>query len=227
MRQTIVIAFCLLLPAACSGLKEAREIKNAPMPPRYIETKDRDMSNSEGSLWADRATFFEDRKARRVNDLLTILVTEQTTASKTAATNASRDSSGTYSVAAAMGMKVNNFPLLNDLTKGFNGSGVSSMKGKGDTSRAGKLTATITAKVVDVLPNANLVIESRKEVLVNNEKEIIVVRGIVRPEDIAANNTVLSQLVGDAQISLVGDGVLDDKQAQGWLVRLMDKIWPF
>jgi len=81
--------------------------------------------------------------------------------------------------------------------------------------------------VVEVLPNSNLVLESRKEVVVNNEKEILVLRGIVRPDDIAPNNTISSQYVADAQIYLVGDGVLDDKQSQGWLVRFLDKVWPF
>lgn len=99
---------CAILAAltACSGIREAREIKKAPMPTRYIETKSKDQSVSEGSLWADRATLFEDAKARRVNDLLTILITETTAASKTAATNASRDSSGSYSLTNLLGMKV-------------------------------------------------------------------------------------------------------------------------
>lgn len=211
----------------CSGLKDAREIKNAPMPPKYVEEKQRETYLSEGSLWMDRASFFEDKKARRVNDLLTILITERSTASKKATTNTGRDSSADYSVENALNMKVDNFPVFNDLSKGVKGSGKSDFKGKGDTTREGKLSATITAKVIEVLPNSNLVIESRKEVVVNNEKEIIVLRGIVRPDDISPNNTVLSQYVADAQIYLVGDGVLDDKQSQGWLVRFLDKVWPF
>jgi flagellar L-ring protein precursor FlgH len=72
-----------------------------------------------------------------------------------------------------------------------------------------------------------MVIESRKEVIVNNDKQIIVIRGIVRPDDISTANTVISANVGDAQIYLVGDGVLDDKQSQGWLVRALDSVWPF
>ena len=226
----IVFAFCILHFAfivGCSGLKDAREIKEAPMPPKYVDTKERETYASEGSLWMSRASLYEDRKARRVNDLLTILITEKSTASKKATTNASKDSSGDYTLANALGMHVDNFPMLNDLNKGFKGSGTSDFKGKGDTTREGKLTATITAKVIEVLPNYNMVIESRKEVVVNNEKEIIVLRGIVRPDDVTPNNTVLSQNVADAQIYLVGDGVLDDKQSQGWLVRFLDKVWPF
>ncbi|MFO0752700.1 MAG: flagellar basal body L-ring protein FlgH [Thermodesulfovibrionales bacterium] len=213
--------------AGCSGLKDAREIKNAPMPPRYMETKEKETPVAEGSLWANRLFLYEDMKAKRVNDLLTILITETTSATKKAVTNANRESTADNSITNLFGMKVDNVPVLNDLSKGVNGQGKSDFKGSGDTSREGTLSATITAKVVEVLPNSNLVVESRKEVVVNNEKEIIVLRGIVRPQDVSANNTVYSQYVADAQIYLVGDGVLDDKQAQGWLVRLMDKIWPF
>jgi flagellar L-ring protein precursor FlgH len=124
--------------------------------------------------------------------------------------------------------------MVNGLYKGTNvfspsvkGNGKSDFAGKGDTTREGKLTATITAKVIEVLPNSNLVLESRKEILVNNEKEILVFKGIVRPDDISPNNTVSSQYVADAQIYLIGDGVLDDKQSPGWLARFLDKIWPF
>lgn len=107
------------------------------------------------------------------------------------------------------------------------GSAASTFKGAGDTARQGTLQGTITAKIIEVLPNSNMVLESRKEIVANNEKEILVLRGIVRPDDILPNNTISSRLVADAQIYLVGDGVLDDKQSQGWLVRIMDKVWPF
>lgn len=233
--------FCVLsfvLSGCASGLREAREIKEAPMPQRYIETKPKETYSSEGSLWKDSASLFEDRKARRVNDLITILVSERSAASKKATTSANRDSSGDYSLSNFFGMDTDfglqKLPLVNGFYKGTNifspsakGSGKSDFAGKGDTTREGTLTATITAKVVEVLPNGNMVLESRKEILVNNEKEILVFRGIVRPDDISPNNTILSQYVADAQIYLVGDGVLDDKQSPGWLARFLDKIWPF
>jgi flagellar L-ring protein precursor FlgH len=227
----------LFLLVSCSGLKDAREIKSAPMPQKYIATKEIEPVTPDGSLWRDSASFYEDRKAKRVNDLLTILITETTTATKTASTNAKGASSAKYGIDDLFGANtdfgIQNLPLIKKMYPGLkftpsaSGSSTSSFAGKGDTARTGKLTATITAKVVEVLPNSNMVIESRKEVIVNNEKEIVVLRGIVRPDDISTNNTILSQYVGDAQIYLVGDGVLDDKQSQGWLVRILDKVWPF
>lgn len=228
----------LLIVSACSELKEVRDIKNAGMPPKYYPEPPQTQVATEGSLWRNKASLYEDKKARRVNDLVTILINESTSAQKKASTSASRDSSTNYGLDSFFGMNtdfnIQNLPLINGFYKAGNvfsptvkGSAKSDFKGDGDTERAGKITGTITAKVVEVLPNGNLVIESRKEIIVNNEKEILVLRGIIRPDDISQNNTILSQYVADAQIYLVGEGTLGDKQSQGWLVRFLDKIWPF
>jgi len=244
VKKFILVFTCMaaVVPSlfGCNGLREAREIRDAPMPARHIETKERDAKTTEGSLWKDTASFYEDRKARRINDLVTILITETTTATKKASTNTGANSTATYPEPNVFNIDkkdfgIQNLPLLgaalyNKGTKfvpSASGSSTSSYKGSGDTARQGTLTATITAKVVEVLPNDNLVLESRKEILVNNEKDIIVLRGIVRPDDISTNNTVNSQYVADAQIYMVGDGAINDKQSQGWLVRFLDSVWPF
>jgi flagellar L-ring protein precursor FlgH len=232
--------FSLVLFSCAAELKEVRDIKKAGMPPKYYhETTQQDSLNiSEGSLWRNKASLYEDRKARRVNDLVTIIINESATAQKKASTSASRDSSADYGLNNFFGMNtdfnIQNLPLISGFYKAGNvfsptvkGSAKSDFKGDGDTARAGRITGTITAKVVEVLPNGNLVIESRKEIFVNNEKEILVLRGIIRPDDISQNNTILSQHVADAQIFLIGDGTIGDKQSQGWLIRFFDKIWPF
>ena len=237
-KYIIIIALLAFVIAGCSELKEVREIKNAGMPPKYYPEPSQTQVTSEGSLWRNKASLYEDKKARRVNDLVTILINESTSAQKTASSKASRDSSTNYGVDNFFGMNtdfnIQNLPLINGFYKAGNvfspsvkGSAKSDFKGDGDTARTGKITGTITAKVVEVLPNGNLVIESRKEIIVNNEKEILVLRGIIRPDDISPNNTIYSQYVADAQIFLVGEGTLGDKQSQGWLVRFLDKIWPF
>jgi flagellar L-ring protein precursor FlgH len=235
----LVSACCLVLSCmvGCSGLKDARQIKSAPMPQKYLATKEIEPVTPDGSLWKDTVSLYEDRKARRVNDLLTILIIETVTAQHTAATTDSSNSSANYGITDLFGANtdfgIQGLPLLKKLypatkfSPSASGSSKSSFAGKGDTSRKGTITATITAKVVEVMPNSNMVIESRKEVVVNNEKQIVVLRGMVRPDDISTNNTITSTFVADAQIYLVGDGVLDDKQSQGWLVRVLDQVWPF
>lgn len=243
MLKIAVLILSIIVVTGCAGLKEAREIKEAPMPAKYIETTERVVVH-EGSLWRDKVSFYEDRKARRLNDLVTIIVNETSTASKKASTDSSRDSSANYGLGNFFGSTLTNMNWSQQLpsklfgfTTPWSGSNFapyvnsstnnSQFKGSGATTREGKLSGTITAKVVEVLPNSNLVLESRKEILVNNEKEILVFRGIVNPDNIAPNNTVQSQYIADAQIYLVGEGVLDDKQSAGWLVRFLDKIWPF
>ena len=240
MKNIIRYSACCVAVASllgCSGLKDARDIKAGTMPPKYYASKEPEPTISNGSLWNDAASLYEDKKARRVNDLITILITENTTASNTASTDATRDSTANYAVANLFGAKtdfgIQALPLIKKMYPGLqftptaSGNSTSAFAGKGDTARKGTLTATITAKVVEVLPNSNMVIESRKEVIVNNDKQIIVIKGIVRPDDISTANTVISANVADAQIYLVGDGVLDDKQSQGWLVRALDSVWPF
>ncbi len=234
MRAALIVIMVMLLSSyGCNTMREARDIREAPMPERYFDSNDKSSYSrgGEGSLWRNTASLYEDRKARRINDLLTIIISEQSAASKSAKTNSSKSASQNDSVSDMLGL-----PTTASLEIGrkfmhfapsVRGSANSKFAGSGDTSRTGRLTATITAKVMEVLPNGNLVIESRKEILANNEKEILVFRGIVNPDNITASNTVQSQYVADAQIYLVGDGVLSDKQSQGWFTRFIDSIWPF
>ena len=230
MREKLFLFFslCALSVAlcACSDLKETREIKTAPMPPRYVETKPADPYASEGSLWSSRASLYEDKRARRVNDIVTIVISETTNATKKATTNNSSSSTVNDNITSLFGIPSSQ-TLTKSLTAGVTGAGSTKFAGEGDTASATTFTDTISAKVVEVLPNDNLVLEARKERIINNDKEIIVLRGIIRPEDVSPTNTISSAQVADAQIYLVGKGVLADKQAQGWLTQLLDKVWPF
>jgi flagellar L-ring protein precursor FlgH len=99
--------------------------------------------------------------------------------------------------------------------------------GSGTTTRKEDLVATLTTRVVEVFPNGNLRIEGGKTVTVNNEDQIIVLTGIVRPNDISPQNIVNSKNVLDAKIAYTGKGVISDKQKPGWMVRILDNVWPF
>ena len=85
----------------------------------------------------------------------------------------------------------------------------------------------MTAQVVDVLPNGNLIIEGNREVRVNAENQMITLTGMVRPRDITADNVIQSTYIADARIAYSGTGVLNDRQRPGWFTRVMDKVWPF
>lgn len=222
--RAILALGCALAAAACATPKLP------PPPPRYVqEQATQPQAATANSLWRDGAGLFEDPRARRVNDLVTINVIENITAAGKADTSASRDSSLDAGVNDLfnfpLGARINNGRfVLTPTAKGFMKD---DFKGSGATTREGKLVGTITAKVVEILPNGNLVLESRKEITVNNEKQILVFQGMARPEDIAMDNSIMSDKVADSRVFFVGDGVLQDKQRPGWLVRLLDKIWPF
>ncbi|NOX21363.1 MAG: flagellar basal body L-ring protein FlgH [Nitrospirae bacterium] len=229
------LGFFFLFLALISGC--ASSSKTLPPPsPAYINSSTmqayKPVPQSPGSIYQDRASLFEDRRARRLNDLVTVLIVERVSGSKKAETAAGRDSSIDAAITKFFGIPLD-FNQSNLFGKGnaFSPSTASTIKndfkGTGETTREGSLRGTITARVVDVLPNGNLVIESRKEITLNFEKQVLVLKGIIRPEDISNNNTIESTRIADAQIYLVGEGIIDEKQSPGWLGRIVDKVWPF
>jgi flagellar L-ring protein precursor FlgH len=205
------------------------------MPPHYIHKESKAEVSTPGSLWRDTSSWFEDRKARAVNDLVTIKIEESTLATNQAETGTARASSMDAKISDIFGIPMS-YDLGKIFGKGVSGvnispsiavSGENEFSGKGNTTRAGSLTATITARIVEVLPNGNFVIESRKDININREKEVLILRGVIRPDDIAADNTISSGYIANAQMTYTGDGVIADKQGQGWLVQLLDWVWPF
>ena len=203
--------------------------KLPPPPPKYVSAKDaKEELRTANSLWREGGGLLDDFRARRVNDLLTINVLESMSGSGGANTATSRNSSMDASVGAVFGLPTELTGLMGKtLSPTVNGEMNDDFSGKGTTNRSGTIVGTLTARVVEVMPNGTLAVESRKDVTINNETQTMVLRGSVRPEDISVSNTIPSTKVADAEIYLVGDGVLQDKQKPGWLVRLVDNIWPF
>ena len=223
--KRIFILLLLLILSGCAV--ERTDIKTAgfedpqPKPPA-------DYSN--GSIWQSApAGLTDDLKARRKGDTLTIVISEIASASKEAKTDTSRDSSVSAGIPALLGLENNGFVKNNfaDLAKLISASTNTSFEGAGSTSRQENLRATITARVVDVLPSGNLMIEGRRNIRVNEEDQIIVLEGTVRSRDIAQDNTVNSIYVADARISYSGRGIISDRQSPGWLMNIIDKVWPF
>ncbi len=185
---------------------------------------------SNGSIWqASTIALTEDGKARRIGDIVTIIVTETASASKQAATATGRSSKISAGIPNMLGLEESKIITSNfaDLSKLLNASASSSFDGSGSTSRKETLTATISAKVIDVLPNGNLKIEGRRNVKVNYEDQIVTVKGTIRQRDVTAENTINSIYVADAQISYSGEGIISDRQKPGWLMNVLDKLWPF
>jgi flagellar L-ring protein precursor FlgH len=200
---------------------QAQELKQSLSSYRY-----------EGSLWEERRSdFYLDNKARRINDVVTIQISEISNASQQVSTKTSRDTNILASIVKFFGSPLS-FGLDNFWGKDkafapeLQSSAKSSHSGSGAISGSGKLTAHIAAKVIEVMPNGNLVVEGRKEVTVEREKRLIILSGIVRPADIEFDNTISSDKVADARIEYVGKGVISDKQGPGVLHRFFDWIYP-
>jgi flagellar L-ring protein FlgH len=193
---------------------------------------------AEGSLWReDSSRLYSDAKARHVGDTVTIDIVEVASSKVAANTSAGRTSSIDAGVDNALGymnvLKDGNSNLGTDDASGTQANRLikadmtNSTSGQGTSDRSGSITASIGARVAEVLPNGNLVLFGRRAMTVNNETQYIVVSGTVRPEDIGSDNRVQSTYLADASIEYVGKGVLADKQKSGWGTRIMDKVWPF
>lgn len=195
----------------------------------YVDSANRTRSetgNKEGSLWnsnAYRSNLFRDSKARYVDDVVTVMVLESTQAI------ASADAKNLKSTSASAGFD-NLFgaeKLIKEIPTMLSGKGSSSFEGEGSTSRATTLETTLTARVMDVLPNGYLVVEGKREIRVNNENQSVYLSGVVRPDDIASNNIVLSSSIAQMSVRLQGKGMVSQPIKPGWLYKILNGILPF
>lgn len=226
----ILLTCCL---AACASAPPPHPIAKAVPMPTPVPPPSPSLAPgvSTGSLWSQSASsLFRDIKAVKVGDIVTITVSEESTASKTAATQTSRNKTFngafTFAGAGAGATGVNN-PVGAASLGPYDGKFGSTFDGSGTTSRADSMSAYMTATVVDVLPNGNLLIRGSRWTKVNNEMQQIILEGVIRPMDITRNNTVLSQSIADAKIFLVGKGSVAQHQKPGWLMQVLDFVSPF
>jgi flagellar L-ring protein precursor FlgH len=190
----------------------------APLPQQY----------NNGAIYQPALSpgLFEDYKARRVGDLLNVILTENTNASKSASTSVTKDSTVgvDFTRLDIFGHSVE--PSNNLL--GTEAEANRQFDGEGDSAQSNRLTGQISVTVIEVLPNGNLVVQGEKWLGLNQGEEYVRLRGIVRPIDISANNTVLSTQVGDVQIYYGGTGAVADSNAMGWVMRFfVSALMPF
>jgi flagellar L-ring protein precursor FlgH len=169
---------------------------------------------------------FEDLKAKRVGDTVTITVSEQSDASKEAKTTTGRAKDNSADISFA-GLTAGSTNVLGAMKTGYTGKFDNNFKGTGVTTKTDKMTAYMSATVIDVLPNGNLLIRGSRWTKVNDELQQMVLEGVVRPVDISSRNEILSQRIADAKIFIVGKGPVSTQQKPGWLGQLFDIINPF
>ena len=165
-----------------------------------------------------------DRRARHVNDLLTVQVIENITGTGSADSTLTKDGKGAAAVTNAFGVE-HKLPAWIDPTNLVSGTAKTDFKGTGATSRAGSLTATMTVRVAEVLPNGDLVLEGAREIEINGDRQIVVLTGVARAADVTPANVVFSTQVGQLRIRYFGKGLMKDNLKPGWVVRVLNKIF--
>jgi flagellar L-ring protein precursor FlgH len=180
------------------------------------------------SLWHDDASksMFADKRATRVGDIITIIVSETSTASKNNSTVTEKKSSLTAAITSFL------YPNAGFLTHqgqmpAMNYNSDVAHNGSGSISDSETVVAKIAVRIMDVLPNGNLVVEGKRETAFSGERQTIVLHGVVRCDDVASDDTVQSYNVADATIQIIGKGTVTDSQNKGWFTRIWDKINPF
>lgn len=181
---------------------------------------------------------YDDRKAFRVGDIITITLNERTQASKNANSNLQKDSSGTLGVPNLFGMAVApDNPLRSLSALGMTNNNLSldsswnsqrDATGSGQAGQSNSLSGSVTVTVAEVLPNGILAVRGEKWMTLNTGDELMRISGLVRADDISTDNTVSSTRVADARITYSGTGAFADASQPGWMSRFfMSPLWPF
>jgi flagellar L-ring protein precursor FlgH len=229
------LAVSLVALAALSGCATSPPPKDSyrpTLPQAYTS-----MEAQNGSIYqaARDVRLFEDVKARRIGDVITVVLQESTSASKSAKTAADKNQDTTVANPTFFGASPQfNLPGLIPLDSNRNNtleqnlSAQREFEGEADSSQSNSLSGNITVTIADVLPNGNLVVRGEKWLTLNQGEEFIQISGIVRPQDIGPSNRILSTQIADARITYSGKGFLHDSNSMGWLARFFNSpIWPY
>ncbi|MBN4664808.1 flagellar basal body L-ring protein FlgH [Pandoraea nosoerga] len=182
-------------------------------------------ADPEGSIYRplySNRPLFEDRRPRNVGDILTIVINENTAASKNSAANTNRSSSGSLTLNQMPGVVGGVFN-----NQSLNASGGNKFDAKGAANANNVFSGQITVTVMDVLPNGNLAVAGEKQIAINQGTEYIKFSGIVSPQTISGSNTVPSTQVADARIEYRGKGYINEAETMGWLQRFFLNVSPF
>lgn len=228
----------LLLSALLMGSLLAWPLKKSVKTPdaatkldQYVrEVTLRSQQSTTGSLGSMYSTpsrlgdVFRDVRAAQLNDLITIVVSEQTSAVSTGVSSTSKKSSVSAAVTSLFG-PTNKAGALANLANTTNNQ---QSQGQGTTSRTSTLTTTVTAEVVALLPNGNLVVRGHKEISVNSEHQMVTIQGVVRPADLTPVNSITSDRLAQLEVHVDGKGVIGDVVKRPFILyRLLLGLLPF
>jgi len=230
---TLLSIFIVSVFSGCTAELVDPEINFEP--PKYVEQmpsrEDQKDFTAVGSIFGQGDNpLFSDHKAMNVNDIVTVVISETAKSSSTSAKKLSEadDSAlggGTFSGGGFMGSLLNQANTVTNV--GFNSKSVSNFSGQGVATKDATFTTTITARIVKIMQNGNYFISGKREILVDRQKQIIQISGVIRPYDIDQKNTVDSSKMSDARIFYKTQGDVDRATNQGWGTKVVESVWPF
>ena len=229
---SIITAFFLL---GCSS--HPADPKITMKPPAYVDELpsrvNENIGSNPGSLFGQGENpLFADLKAMHVNDVVTVTITEKTAQSSTAKKALDKESTSnlgagitTAGGGGVAGTVAKNLNTVGNI--GFEAGSTNSFAGSGTNTRNETFTTTISARIIKVMNNGNYFIEGGRELLLNGEKQIVQISGVIRPYDIDQYNNVDSKYIADAKILYKTEGDIDQTTTRPWGSKIMESIWPF
>ena len=237
MKKAVCMLLGVVLAAASAGAKEKQD-KNKDLSgviqheslDQYLKRTQTGMAApvaaSVGSLWIDSgrlASVSSDYKALHAGDLITILVVQDTTADSAGSVAAARNFSASSGISGLAG-----HIKTSGVTSLFSPTSAQSLAGKGQAATTSTIRTSLTGRVVAVLPDGNMVVEAERQLTMNNEKQVLLLRGLVRPGDVGPNNAVTSNSIANLEFELKGKGVISDgNRPPNAIVRMILRIVGF
>lgn len=229
----ILLLFVLLF--ALSGCGASTEPEISMKPPAYVEElppkQSDNIQTAPGSLFGKGDNpLFSDKKAMNVNDLVTVVIQESTSQSTQANRSSSKNntsnlSGGTLTAGGQLANVANNISNYSNI--GFQTNSSANYTGTGAQTRNESFNTTVSTRVIKILSNGNYFIEGSRELLINGEKQIIQLSGVIRPYDIGQDNTIDSRYIADAKILYKTEGDVATSTKKPWGTRFFEAIWPF
>ncbi len=233
---TFLVVFIAIFFSGCTAKLTDPDIDFAP--PKYVEQlpskEDQQDYALVGSIFGQGDNpLFTDHKAMHVNDIVTIVIQESAKSSQTG--SKSLQESDNLNLGGGITTYGGDNSLVNTAVKklnsvgniGFGAGSENSYKGQGSASKNASFTTTVSARIIKVLENGNYYVHGSREILVDDQKQVVQIAGVIRPYDIDQNNRISSAQVSDAKILYKTEGDIDQSNQRGWGSKIFNAVWPF
>lgn len=228
--------YAILILSGCTAGLVDPEIDFEP--PKYVEQmpgyEDKTDFASTGSIFGQGENpLFSDHKAMHVNDIVTVVISETANSTNVGSKQLNENEStnlggGVFATAGGNPAMQANLASVNGLTNvGFTTSTINAYQGQGSASKNASFTTTVSARIVKVMQNGNYFIAGKREILVDDQKQVIQISGVIRPYDIDQYNKIDSAQMSDAKILYKTEGEVDRATKRGWGTKIIQAVWPF